>query len=156
MRNPGKLIGLFVVALAFAAPATANASGVQANLVDGSITAEGNTCTFADASTSANPPDTLTVDAATVKPECGDASVTLNNDPKITFDDANGAATADVIDITGSQSGVECRYKAADVTLNRDGDTRNYAGGPYTGEKVDGSPLCPDTVKIDEASMSFH
>lgn len=157
MSHLAKLIGLAAITVAFAAPQAAYAATAMSNLVDGSVTAGSTTCTWADASTSDNPPNTLTVDHSTVSLSCNDSTgVVLNNSPVVSFDDAAGTATADAIDITATRSGVSCRYKATNVTMNRSGDTRDYSGGPYTAEKVSGSFFCPATYTIDNASVSFH
>ncbi len=155
MRHLGKLIGLTAIVAAFAAPQAAY--GAASNLVDGSVTAGSTTCTWVDASTSDNPPNTLTVENSTVDLVCDDGTdVVLNNDPVVSFDDTAGTATADAIDITATQMGVTCRYRATNVVMDRDGDTRDYSGGPYTGKLVSGGWLCPSTQDIDNASVSFH
>lgn len=157
MRTFGRLVGLSVIALAFATPSVAHAATIQSNLVDGTVVAGSTTCNWVDASTSANPPSTLTVSRATVKLTCSDStSLTLNNDPVVNFDDAAGTATVDAIDITAVRSGISCRYKATNLGLTRSGTTRSYSGGPYTGTKTGGSFLCPSSQRIDSTSVSFH
>ncbi|MBT2395401.1 hypothetical protein [Streptomyces sp. ISL-100] len=144
---------------------TAASAGMTSHQkVDGKIVVGDDTCTWTDAATSANAPAALTVDRATVnKPggnlSCdGDVSATLNNDPAFTFDDATGTATADIIDITGRQGFISCRYKATNVQWDREGTTRNYTNRPFTAPKVSGSSLCPSSVDADagDASMLFH
>lgn len=151
------LIGLSAVAvLTLLAPA-AHASTTQANLVDGSVSVSDTTCTWTDAATDANPPDALAVDGSTVELSCdGDVDLTLNNDPAFTFDDAAGTATVDTINITGTMTGVTCTYEVTNAELARDAQTRDYAGGPYTANLVDGGILCPDSQNVDSASVSFH
>ncbi|MGH8878779.1 MAG: hypothetical protein ACRD0P_15805 [Stackebrandtia sp.] len=155
MRHLGKLIGLSVFAATLAIPATASAS--MANLVNGTVTTGGTTCNWTDATTSDNPPNQLTIDGASVSITCDDGTpITLNNSPQVTFDDAAGTGTADAINITGSKAGVECTYEATGVLFTRDGDTRDYTGGPYTAELVDGGILCPGSQTLDTAAVSFH
>jgi hypothetical protein len=153
-----KLIALSALALVFAGAQPAHAA---TGLVDGSITAGGSACSWTNATASATPPSTLTIDRATVnKPggnlQCSDGTpVTLNNSPTVTFDDTAATATADAVDVTAVVLGLTCRYKATNVVLNRQGTDRVYAGGPYTASRVSGF-LCPSTTTIDQASMSFH
>lgn len=155
MRHFGKLIGLAAFVAIVAAPAVAQAA--QANLVDGTVVTGDTTCTWTNATTSDNPPNTLTIDQASVTITCDDGTpITLNNSPTVTFDDAAGTGTADAINITGSKLGVECTYEATGVQFARDGETRNYSGGPVTADLVDGGFLCPGTQTLDTAAVSFH
>lgn len=158
MRHVRTLVGLSAIAaLTLMAPAAAHASTAQANLVDGEVVVGDTTCTWVDAATSVNPPDALTVDGSTVELSCdGDVDLTLNNDPGFGFDDANGSATVDAINITGTIAGVTCTYEVTEAELARDAETRDYAGGPYTAGLVDGGILCPDSQTVDSASVSFH
>lgn len=152
-----KLVGLSVLAIIFAGAQPAYAAG---SLVDGSITAGSTICSWTNAQASATPPSTLTIDRASVNPpagnlQCSDGStVTLNNSPYVTFDDASGTATADAVDVTVA-SLLTCRYKVSNPVFNRQGTTRDYVGGPYTGTRVSGF-LCPSTATIDQATLSFH
>lgn len=80
MRHLGKLVSLAVIAVAFAAPTAAYGATAMSNLVAGSVTAGSTHCSWTNASTSANPPSTLTVDRAIVNPTCDDGTpLTLNN-----------------------------------------------------------------------------
>ncbi|MFI6001459.1 hypothetical protein ACIA98_13705 [Streptomyces sp. NPDC051366] len=132
--------------------------------VDGVIVVAGNTCTWTNAHTSANPPSALSVDRTTINTPGGNlgcsGSITagLNNNPAFTFDDAAGVAKADAIDITGKQSFISCRYKATNITWNRDGATRKYVNQAFTATKTSGSFLCPGSVTTaaGDASMLFH
>jgi hypothetical protein len=167
MRNIPRRTGLGVLALALAL-GTATAAAAQGNAadqkVDGVIVVAGNTCTWTNASTSAVPPSTLTVDRTTInKPggnlACsGGITASLNNNPAFTFDDAAGTARTDLIDITGQQSFVSCRYKATNITWDRDGSTRKYLNRAFTATKSSGSFLCPGSVTTAAggASMLFH
>lgn len=110
------------------------------------------------------PPSALTVDRTTINTPGGNlgcnGSITasLNNDPAFTFDDAAGLARTNAIDITGKQSFISCRYKATNITWNRDGVTRKYVNQAFTAAKVSGSFLCPGSVTTaaGDASMLFH
>jgi hypothetical protein len=42
------------------------------------------------------------------------------------------------------------------VTLEREGTTRVYAGGPINAKKVGGSWLCPRSANLDSAAITFH
>ncbi|MDJ0380076.1 hypothetical protein [Streptomyces sp. G-G2] len=131
---------------------------------DGVIVVSGNTCTWTNAHTSANAPSALTVDRTTVNTPGGNLScgggitAGLNNNPAFSFDDANGLAKTDAIDITGKQSFVSCRFKATDIVWNRDGSTRKYVNQAFTATKVSGSFLCPGSVTTAAggASVLFH
>src|SRR5688500_16588862 len=102
------LVGLAALAMVFVGAQPAYA----ANQVDGSITAGSTVCTWTGAQTTSNPPNTLTVFGATVNITCNDGTTaTLNNDPTVTFNDTNGTATADAVDVSVTQSGITCRYR---------------------------------------------
>ncbi|MEU9704594.1 hypothetical protein [Streptomyces sp. NPDC047981] len=164
--NTPTLAGLaaLVIAAGIGASTTAYADTTEERKVDGVIVVSGNTCTWTNATASANPPSALTVDRATVnKPggnlTCGGGiSASLNNNPAFTFDDTAGTARTDVIDITGQQSFVSCRYKATNILWNRDGATRKYVNTPFTATKVSGSFLCPGSFSAaaGEASVVFR
>ncbi|MET9882043.1 hypothetical protein ABZZ20_02595 [Streptomyces sp. NPDC006430] len=152
-------------AVLVAGATTATALGPTADQrLDGVIVVAGNTCTWTNAHTSANPPDALSVDRTTINTPGGNLScsggitATLNNDPAFTFDDAAGVARTDAIDITGKQSFVSCRYKATNIAWNRDATTRKYVNQAFTATKVSGSFLCPGSVTTaaGDASMLFH
>ncbi|ADD45798.1 hypothetical protein [Stackebrandtia nassauensis] len=155
MRTLGKLIGLSAFAMTLAIPAAAQAAA--ANLVDGTVATSGTNCSWTNAATSDNPPNTLTIDQASVSVTCDDGTpITLNNSPQVTFDDGAGTATVDKLNITGTKSGISCTYEATGVQFARTGDTRDYTGGPISAGKTDGSILCPGTMTLDSAAVSFH
>ncbi|MFF4369054.1 hypothetical protein [Streptomyces sp. NPDC001594] len=160
---------LAIAALALAATAasvtSAAALGPTADQkADGVIVVSGNTCTWTNARTSANPPTALTVDRTSINKPGGnlacDGGITasLNNNPAFTFDDATATARTDLIDITGSQSFISCRYKATNIVWDRDGTTRKYVNRAFTATKASGSFLCPGSVTTAAggASMLFH
>ncbi|MEU6866842.1 hypothetical protein ABZ924_26875 [Streptomyces sp. NPDC046876] len=146
-----------------AVPASALGPAADQQL-DGVIVVAGNTCTWTNARTSASPPSTLSVDRTTINSPGGNLScgggitATLNNNPVFTFDDAAGTARTDVIDITGKQSFISCRFKATNIVWNRDASTRKYVNQAFTATKVSGSFLCPGSVTTaaGDASMLFH
>ncbi|MFF9910046.1 hypothetical protein [Streptomyces sp. NPDC013457] len=166
MKYTPTLSGLaaLVIAAGIGASTSAYADTTADLKVDGVIVVAGNTCSWTNASSSANPPSALTVDRATInKPggnlACGGGiTASLNNNPAFTFDDAAGTATTDAIDITGKQSFVSCRYKATNIVWNRDADTRKYLNRPFTASKVSGSFLCPGSFSAaaGEASVVFR
>ncbi|MFJ6014856.1 hypothetical protein [Streptomyces sp. NPDC092952] len=149
------------IAVIAGAATAASALGPQASQVDGSITAAGSTCTWANATASAAAPTTLTIDRTTVNSgvSCGGgASATLNNNPTVTFNDTAGTATSDLIDITVKQSIISCSYRATNVGWSRDGSTRTYKNQAFTASKSSGSFLCPGSITADpgSASLNFH
>lgn len=164
MKLTPKLLCVTALAVAVTAGASTAASALgpaASQQVDGVITAAGSTCTWTDATASADPPATATIDAGTVNSSLscsGDASATLNNNPTLTFDDAAGTATSDLIDITVKQSIVTCSYKATGVGWTRDGSTRAYLNQAFTASKSSGSFLCPGSITAEpgSASLSFH
>ncbi|MGW1767619.1 hypothetical protein ACWCQL_26635 [Streptomyces sp. NPDC002073] len=167
MRHIAKLscVTALVVAATVGGSATATALGPTADqLLDGSILVAGSTCTWTNARTSANAPAALTVDRTSINKPGGNLSCSggitaaLNNNPGFTFDDAAGTAKLDVIDITGQQSFISCRYKASNILWNRDGSTRKYLNQAFTATKTSGSFLCPGSVTTAAggASMLFH
>lgn len=163
-----RLRKLGIAALALAATVggvtTAAASPTADQKVDGVIVVAGNTCTWSNARASANPSTALTVDRTSINKPGGnlacDGGITasLNNNPAFTFDDTTGTARTDLIDITGQQSFVSCRYKATNIVWDRDGTTRKYVNRAFTATKSSGSFLCPGSVTTAAggASMLFH
>ncbi|MFI8327002.1 hypothetical protein [Streptomyces sp. NPDC085529] len=155
---------LIIAATAGAATAANAFDSTATQQVDGVIVVSGSTCTWTNARTSANPPTALTIDRTSINTPGGNLSCTggitaaLNNNPNVTFDDAAGRAKADVIDITGTQYGISCRYKATNVLLNRDGTTRRYVNQAFTATKTSGSFFCPGSVTTaaGDASLLFH
>ncbi|MEU9379238.1 hypothetical protein AB0D94_36550 [Streptomyces sp. NPDC048255] len=158
-----------LAALAIAATVTGSSSAVAAGpavdlKADGVIVVAGSTCTWTGASTSAAPPSALTVDRTTVNKPGGnltcDGNITaaLNNNPSFTFDDTGAVANTDLIDITGKQSFISCRYKATNLVWDREGTTRKYVNRPFTATKTSGSFLCPGSVTTaaGDASMLFR
>ncbi|MEU8777668.1 hypothetical protein [Streptomyces sp. NPDC048606] len=166
MRHFAKLCTAAVaVAATLTGATTAVAAGGTADQrVDGVIVVAGNTCTWTNARTSAVPPAALTVDRTTVNKPGGNLvcdggiSASLNNNPAFTFDDGAATARTDLIDITGQQSFVSCRYKATNLVWDRDGTGRKYVNRAFTATKTSGSFLCPGSVTTPAggASMLFH
>jgi hypothetical protein len=166
MRHLGKLVALTVAALALVAPAVAQADpGVNTGLVDGRITLGNPTevdCSWTNGTyTGGPPPTTLTINRSSINPPGGNVSctgadsVTLNNDPVVVFNDANGTATVDKVNTTGTRFGVACTYEATNVGLTRDGTTRHYTGS-FIATRVSGSIfVCPSTSP-GTADILFH
>ncbi|MFJ4863653.1 hypothetical protein [Streptomyces sp. NPDC088748] len=161
-------IATLVVAAAFAGTGAALAQGADASAadqkVDGVMVVAGSSCSWTNASTSAVPPNALTVDRTTVNTPggnlaCGGGIVaSLNNNPAFTFDDAAGTARTDLIDITGRMSFISCRYKATSIVWDRDATSLKYINRAFTATKTSGSFLCPGSVTTPagDASMLFH
>jgi hypothetical protein len=156
MRTMSRLFGLSLAVLALSAFSASNA--FAANLVDGSIGADDSSCSWTNGTTSANPPDTLTIENSSINGNLscnGDiSSATLNNDPTVTFNDAAGTATADSVSVTVVVFGVTCGYTANGVSLARQGDTRTYSG-TATATKTSGGFFCPGSQDLN-ATVSFH
>ncbi|GAA2453749.1 hypothetical protein GCM10010191_85610 [Actinomadura vinacea] len=155
MRPASLLVGLSVIAAAgfVAAPAHAAAPG----LVDGTIVVGSTTCSWTNATTSNTPPNTLTVNHTTISPTCtGGITVSLSSSPTVTFNDGAGTASSAQIQVTASVLGVNCGYRVSNVSVNRQGTTRNYTGGPFTATKISGSFLCPGSETVDSATFRFH
>ncbi|MFE6834851.1 hypothetical protein ACFVFI_08410 [Streptomyces sp. NPDC057705] len=163
-------IATLVVAAAFTGTGTALAHGTGPaaaaadQKVDGVIVVAGNSCSWTNASTSAAAPAALTVDRTTINTPGGNLAcgggiaASLNNNPAFTFDDAAGTARTDLIDITGRQSFISCRYKATNIVWDRDGASRKYVNRAFTAAKTSGSFLCPGSVTtpVGDASMLFR
>ncbi|MFF5446271.1 hypothetical protein [Streptomyces sp. NPDC012888] len=167
MKRTSRISGTTaLVAAALLCGGTAVAAGPAptAGLVDGVIVVAGNTCTWTNGRTSANPPSALTVDRTSINRPGGNLAcgggitASLNNNPAFTFDDAAGTARTDLIDITGQQSFISCRYKATNITWNREGTSRKYVNQAFTATKSSGSFLCPGSVSTPAggATMLFH
>lgn len=132
--------------------------------VDGAFTIGDIACRWTAGATTANPPAALTVDRSTVNTPVGNltcddgARATLNNSPGFTFDDASALAATPLLDITGRQGFISCRYQATDIQWDRQGDTRTYTNRTFTARKVSGGFLCPSTTQADagDATLTFH
>ncbi|MGH3659352.1 MAG: hypothetical protein ACRDUA_22110 [Micromonosporaceae bacterium] len=158
MRRLATIVGLSAVLALFAGSTAAQAVDINANLVDGKITVGDTSCTWVNASTSANPPSSLSIDRSTVDLTCtGDASdVTLNNNPNVTFNDAAGTALVDKVSVTAVVFGISCSYEATNVTATRSGDTRTYTASGFPARKTGGGFLCPGDTSDTAAEVSFH
>ncbi len=155
MKPASMVVGISVLALGMGL-ATAPAYAAT-GLVDGSITVGSSSCTWANATTSDAPPNTLTVDHTTVSPSCsGSITVGLTNNPTVTFDDAAGTASSPSIVVSGTILGINCGYTVSNVSIARSGSTRTYTGGPFTANKSSGGILCPGTETVDSATFNFH
>ncbi|MER5931870.1 hypothetical protein [Streptomyces sp. NPDC002054] len=166
MRQFSYATGLaaLVIAATLTTTGTATAApGPAADLkVDGVMAVAGNSCSWTNASTSASPPSALTVDRTTVNQPGGNLAcgggiaATLNNNPGFTFDGAT--ARTDLIDITGRQSFISCRYKATNILWDLNTTTGKYVNRAFTATKTSGSFLCPGSVTTPagDASMLFH
>lgn len=158
-RRPATLVAA-AAALLLCATATASvaaSAGATADFVD-LVLAEGESRCEADrVQVGAAPPATVAIDADKVDFDCrGDTSFKFGGDAAFAFDDAKGTATAEDVRIAAMKFGVTCTYEASRVTLDRDGATREYRGGPIGAKKVGGSFLCPGRVNLDSAEVVFH
>lgn len=150
---PTKAAGVLVSALTVAALTTSPASAAAQGHVDGSIGTGTSSCSWTNGVTSDTAPNTLTVDRSTVNTpggnlSCSGISGVLNNDPTVSFNDAAGTATADMLDVSVTVFGITCRYQAVGLTAQRDGDSRNYAATTDV-PLHQGGFLCPNPVSIN-------
>lgn len=105
----------------------------------------------------AAPPVRVVIEADRVDFDCkGATSFKFSSDAAFDFDDAKGTASAERVRIAATKFGITCTYEASTVTLERDGITRDYAGGPIKAKKVGGAFLCPGSVNLDSAAIAFH
>lgn len=153
MKPTHLLVGVAAIAGSVLLAAPAYAATGQ---VDGSITVGSSTCTWTNATTSATPPNALTIDHTTVKPSCsGSISASLTNDPSVTFDDTAGTASSPEVDVTATVIGINCSYKVTNLSVTRQGTTgRQYSGGPFTA--TGGGGLCPGSETVNTVSLTFH
>ncbi|MHC0430011.1 hypothetical protein ACX6XY_07460 [Streptomyces sp. O3] len=161
-RISPKVLGVLLSALTVTAltSSPSGAAPAASGLLDGTINAEGNACSWSDGVTSAAPPSTLTVDRSTINPPGGNlscssgATASLNNDPTVTFDDTNGTANTDMLDVSVTKWGVTCRYQATNVSAQRDGDTRTYTAALDI-PLHQGGWFCPNPASVT-ATFVFH
>lgn len=139
------------------AAASASASGETTDYVDIVLAEGGSRCAVERARVGAAPPATVAIDADVIDFDCsGGTRFDFAADTAFAFDDAAGTATAEDVRIAATKFGVTCTYEAARVTLDRDGASRAYRGGPIGAKKAKGSFLCPGSVNLDEAEVVFH
>ncbi|GAA2302479.1 hypothetical protein GCM10009853_068900 [Glycomyces scopariae] len=154
--NHVPLIAAAVAALLISAAGPAGAAEA-AHAADITLSEKGGTCEVRDVPVAAAPPAEVRIDADDVAFDCsGSTAFRLGRDAAFAFDDAAGTATADVLRIVGTKLGFTCGYEASDVVFHREGPSREYTGGPYTGRKVQGSFLCPRSVQLDRAAFAFR
>ncbi|GAA2163543.1 MULTISPECIES: hypothetical protein [Glycomyces] len=158
-RRPATLVAA-AAALLLCTTATASvaaSTGATADFVDLVLAEGGSRCEADRVQVGAAPPATVAIDADKVDFDCrGDTSFKFGGDAAFAFDDAKGTATAEDVRIAARKFGVTCTYEASRVTLERDGATREYRGGPIGAKKVGGSFLCPGSVNLDSAEVVFH
>jgi hypothetical protein len=158
-RRPATLVAA-AVAFLLCTTATASVSasaGEAADFVD-LVLAEGESrCEAERVQVGAAPPATVAIDADEVDFDCsGGTSFRFSGDTAFAFDDAEGTAIAEDVRIAATKFGVTCTYEASRVTLEREGATREYRGGPIGAKKAGGSFLCPGSVNLDSAEVVFH
>jgi hypothetical protein len=154
-RRPATLAAAAALLLCTAASATTAAS--TQDYVD-IVLAEGDSrCTAERVEVGAAPPTSVAIDGEGVDFDCsGSTRFAFAGDAAFAFDDAKGTATAAAVRIAATKFGVTCTYEASRVTLERDGASREYRGGPIRAGKAGGSFLCPDAVNLDSAEVIFH
>jgi hypothetical protein len=137
--------------------AVATTSAWASDLVDGTVSASGESCSWTNGTTTADPPSALTIAASSINGHltCSSGvSATLNNDPNVTFDDSANTATADLVDATVDVSGISCRYQIANYVLSGSASTRQYSGSA-SAPLDSGSFLCPNPETVT-TSLTFH
>lgn len=128
-----------------------------ADQVDIVLTEGDSRCEAAGVRVEAAPPARVVIEADRVDFDCeGNTSFKFGDDAAFVFDDTKGTATAERVRIAATKFGVTCTYEASTVSLDRDGTTRDYDGGPIKAKKVSGSFLCPGSVSLDAAAIAFH
>ncbi|RRS00110.1 hypothetical protein [Glycomyces terrestris] len=138
-------------------PAGSGSAAEAGHAVDITLAERKGACEAAGVPVGAAPPLEVRIESDEVAFDCsGSIRFRLGRDTRFAFDDAAGTATADVIRVVATKFGVTCGYEATDVVFRREGLSREYAGGPYTGRKVQGSFLCPKSVQLDRAAFAFH
>lgn len=155
MKFISRLLGLSTVMLAVGAIAATSAWA--SDLVDGSVSASGDSCSWTNGTTTADPPSALTIEASSINGNltCSSGvSATLNNNPDLTFDDSAGTATADLVDATVDVDGVSCRYQIANYVLSGSASTREYSGSA-SAPLYSGSFFCPNPETVT-TSLTFH
>ncbi|MBO3732708.1 hypothetical protein [Glycomyces niveus] len=156
-RRPTAFAAAAALLLCTTVAASAAASGETADYVD-IVLAEGDgRCAVERVQVDAAPPATVAIDTDKIDFDCsGSTRFDFAADTAFAFDDAAGTATAEKVRIAATKFGVTCTYEAARVTLERDGVSRSYGGGPVGAKKVKGSFLCPGSVNLDRAEVVFH
>ncbi len=163
MKHTARLLTLAVTSLALGLPATAAQAdpGIASHMkVDGYI----GTCRFTDASTSANLPDPLVIEADTVNPpvgnlSCGDGSPPphLDNDPGVIFGPNADTATVDRVVATATRSTISCTYEATNIGLTRDQATGWFNGSTVTARRIAGSIFfCPPSASMGPFGLFFY
>lgn len=114
-------------------------------------------CVANDVPIGAAPPAAVVIRAGDAPLGCsGPIRLDLRGDLAVTFDDAKGTAAVGAIRVDATKFGFTCGYESGRVVFERDDTTRTYRGGPYRGEKVEGPFMCPDSVNLDSAALTFH
>lgn len=125
--------------------------------VDIVLTEGDSRCVATGVRAEAAPPARVVIESDRVDFDCkGATSFKFGGDAAFDFDDAKGTASAERVRIAATKFGITCTYEASTVTLERDGTTRDYAGGPIKAKKVGGAFLCPGSVNLDSAAIAFH
>lgn len=158
-RRPATLVAAAAtLLLCTTASASVVASGTESGDFVDLVLAEGESrCTVERVPVEAAPPAPVAIDADRIDFDCrGDTSFKFSRDATFVFDDAEGTATAEEVRIAATKYGVTCTYEASRVTLEREGVTRHYSGGPIGAKKAGGSFLCPGSVNLDSAEAVFH
>lgn len=155
MKHAGLFIGLSASAVALTAAPAQAATG----LVDGVIRAGGASCIWSNGVTTDVPPNLLQIIGSSIQPNCsgGSISVTIANNPTVVFNDANGTGSAsEVAVVAHAPLGITCNYSVYNPTLQRQGTTRSYTGGPFTAYRTGGSFRCPANYTVDTVAVAFH
>ena len=156
-RRPATLCAAAAALLLCTTASVAASTEPAPNYVD-LVLAEGDSrCAIERVEVGAAPPATVGIDADRIDFDCsGSTLLDFTADTAFAFDDADGTATAEDVRIAATKLGVTCTYESARVTLEREGETREYRGGPIGARKVGGSFLCPGSVNLDSAEVVFH
>jgi hypothetical protein len=158
MKLASLLVGLFAAsAVAFTAT-PAHASHLK---VDGTVKVTSwtpnVTCTWTDATISADPTNTLTIDHNTINATItctGGIQLTVTSDPLVTF--SGGGATLSQTDVAITTP--NCNYHVNDPTLSQvpAPPPYKYTGSATATEKNPKRLICPDNVTMDEVTLDFN
>jgi hypothetical protein len=158
MKYLSKLVAVAAIILTFMSTSAQADPGITTHMRADVTFGEGEaSCSFFDAPLSADPPSHLIIylSLAPYRTCSSSGTVTLNDDPSVSFDDPSAAATVDRARSTVVRFGVSCGYEATNVWLPGDVSVRDYSGS-FAATRVSGSIfVCPSTT-TGSMTVDFH
>ncbi|SEG88469.1 hypothetical protein SAMN04489712_1229 [Thermomonospora echinospora] len=160
MRPAGLLVGITAASTIAFTATPAHAYAQQADFTIRPSPSSSDFCTWSGASTSAAPPSPLTIGLTAASPFCYSGVLAATSDPAFTFNENwPGTALSPQVAIAifyGSLVGT-CHYGAINLTLHRQGVTREYSSySIFFTELAPKRTLCPDTMPIHLVSIVFY